>query len=139
LVSAVIVALIGGTATVLAAAIGSRNCDCQRAGGDGADIKARDCRLPRAHLLHTSPELGSLRAEVIEELGREAGLGKDGGDAFGPHVLRHTFGTQLVRSGIDLVTVAELMRHARLDTTRIYTLPTRADRERALKALVTDG
>ena len=41
--------------------------------------------------------------------------------------------------GVDLVTVAELMGHARLDATRIYTLPTKADRERALDALLTDG
>jgi site-specific recombinase XerD len=43
-----------------------------------------------------------------------------------------------VRAGIDLVTVAELMGHARLETTRVYTLPTKADRERALSALLTD-
>ena len=29
------------------------------------------------------------------------------------HVLRHTFGTTLVRGGTDLVLVAELMGHAR--------------------------
>ncbi|MGH3199174.1 MAG: tyrosine-type recombinase/integrase [Streptosporangiaceae bacterium] len=34
------------------------------------------------------------------------------------HVLRHTFATSLVRGGTDLVVVAELMGHARLDTTR---------------------
>ena len=33
------------------------------------------------------------------------------------HVLRHTFGTELTRSGVDLVTVAELMGHASLETT----------------------
>ena len=77
--------------------------------------------------------------EIIEGLGRLAGFEADRADPFGPHVLRHTFGTQLVRGGVDLVTVAELMGHARLDTTRIYTLPTKADRERALDALLTDG
>jgi hypothetical protein len=30
------------------------------------------------------------------------------------------------------------MSHARLETTRMYTLPTTADRERALDALVAD-
>jgi len=33
-------------------------------------------------------------------------------------VLRHTFGTRLVREGYDLVLVAELMGHARTETTR---------------------
>ena len=40
---------------------------------------------------------------------------------------------------MDLVTVAELMGHACLDTTRIYALPTRADLERAVDVLLTDG
>jgi len=62
-------------------------------------------------------------------------------DPFGPRVLRHTFGTQLctrLRAGVDLVTVAELMGHARLDTTRIYTLPIKADWKSTLAPLVTD-
>jgi site-specific recombinase XerD len=79
----------------------------------------------------------SVRA-IIERLGELAGLGDDPLEPFGPHVLRHTFGTQLVRAGVDLVTVAELMGHARLETTRIYTRPTRADRERALDVLLVD-
>jgi integrase/recombinase XerC len=36
---------------------------------------------------------------------------------------RHTFGTELVRDGVDIVTVAELMGHASLETTRLYTRP----------------
>ena len=46
--------------------------------------------------------------------------------------------TSLARAGFDLVTIAELMGHARLEMVRIYTLPTKADRERALGALLTD-
>lgn len=57
---------------------------------------------------------------------------------FTPHVLRHTFGTRLVREGHDLVLVAELMGHARLETTRGYTLPTDHDRQRAINSLPTD-
>jgi integrase/recombinase XerC len=79
----------------------------------------------------------SVRA-IIGGFGELAGLGDDPLRPFGPHVLRHTFGTQLVRAGVDLVTVAELMGHARLETTRIYTRPTKDDRERALEALITD-
>lgn len=41
----------------------------------------------------------------------------------GVHVLRHTFATTLVRGGTDLVIVAELLGHARLETTRAYTRP----------------
>ncbi|MBO0858179.1 MAG: tyrosine-type recombinase/integrase [Chloracidobacterium sp.] len=36
------------------------------------------------------------------------------------HTLRHTFGTRLVASGVDLRTVQELMGHANIKTTMIY-------------------
>lgn len=54
------------------------------------------------------------------------------------HVLRHTFATTLVRGGTDLVIVAELLGHTRLDTTRGYTRPTAEDRKRALDLLLVD-
>lgn len=54
------------------------------------------------------------------------------------HVLRHTFGTTLVRGGADLVLVAELMGHTRLETTRGYTRPTAEDRAKALELLLVD-
>jgi len=38
------------------------------------------------------------------------------------HSLRHSYGTSLVRAGVDLRTVQELMRHESLATTQIYTL-----------------
>lgn len=59
-------------------------------------------------------------------------------DEASAHVLRHTFGTVMVRGGTDLVVVAELLGHARLDQTRRYTLPTSADRRRAVELLPTD-
>lgn len=37
-----------------------------------------------------------------------------------PHSLRHTAGTQALMEGSDLATVAELLRHVRLETTRKY-------------------
>lgn len=38
-----------------------------------------------------------------------------------PHSLRHAFGTDLVESGVDIRVVQELMMHASLATTQIYT------------------
>lgn len=52
------------------------------------------------------------------------------------HVLRHTFGTTLIRDGVDIVIVAELMGHASTDTTRLYAAPSREDLEKAV-ALVS--
>jgi site-specific recombinase XerD len=54
------------------------------------------------------------------------------------HTLRHTCLTALVRSGDDLVMVAELAGHTKLETTRRYTLPSAADRQRAVEDLLID-
>jgi integrase len=71
--------------------------------------------------------------QILGEIAKDAKI-----DEFTPHVLRHTFGTRLVRQGHDLVVVAELLGHARLDQTRRYSLPTQADRQRAINSLPTD-
>jgi integrase/recombinase XerC len=54
------------------------------------------------------------------------------------HVFRHTCLTNLVRGGEDLVMVAELAGHRRLDTTRRYSLPSQADRQAAMERLERD-
>jgi integrase/recombinase XerC len=74
-------------------------------------------------------------ADVINAITGAAGLD----DHVTSHVLRHTFGTELARSGVDLVTVAELMGHASLETTRLYTRPSAADMQRAVDLLTADG
>jgi len=43
-----------------------------------------------------------------------------------------------VRGGTDLVTVAELLGHSRLETVRIYTRPTEDDKIKALGHLIVD-
>ena len=50
-------------------------------------------------------------------------FGKDSGVELSSHSLRHTFITKLIRLGTDVVTVAELAGHSRLETTRRYSLP----------------
>ena len=53
------------------------------------------------------------------------------------HRLRHTFGTSS-RAGTDIVTVAELIGHASLETTRLYTRPSAEDMQQAIDQLATD-
>lgn len=72
--------------------------------------------------------------DIVAGIARAAGLE----DVVTPHVLRHTFATDLLRGGADLVTVAELMGHASLDSTRIYTLPTEDDLDAAVARLTVD-
>lgn len=50
-----------------------------------------------------------------------------------PHTLRHTFATRLLRAGKDIVIVATLLGHSRLDTTARYTKPCWSDLERAVE------
>ncbi len=50
-------------------------------------------------------------------------------------VLRHTCLTNLVRRGNNLVLVAEVAGHKRLETTRRYSLPSLEDRESAMEGV----
>jgi integrase/recombinase XerC len=65
-------------------------------------------------------------------------LGKDASVSLSAHILRHTFLTRLVRQGSDLVLVAEMAGHRRLETTRRYSLPSDLDRLLAVENLQID-
>jgi len=67
---------------------------------------------------------------VILRLGQDAGL-----PHLTPHVLRHTFGKNLIDSGVGLEKVAALLGHANLNTTRIYITPNQNDLEQAVDQL----
>jgi site-specific recombinase XerD len=67
---------------------------------------------------------------VVGKLARAAEL-----EGVTPHILRHSFGRTLLDSGADVVTVAALLGHAKLETTMIYTQPGEADLEDAVERL----
>jgi integrase/recombinase XerC len=77
--------------------------------------------------------------QLLDELAAEADLVNDNGaPSASANTLRDTYATNLLRQGVDIVVVAELMGHARLDTTRRYALPTHGDLEAAVAKLPTD-
>ena len=101
-------------------------------------LKERNKQLPQtsepAFFLNASGKRLSARAIdlIIRRIGVDARL------ELSAHVLRHTCLTNLVRSGNDLVLVAEIAGHKRLETTRRSCWPSIEDRERAMEELRVD-
>jgi len=84
-------------------------------------------RAPRAvrqpHLLFRNARGGPLTRQgawlVLRAAAERAGL-----DRVSPHTLRHSFATHLLDGGADVRVVQELLGHASVTTTQIYTLVT---------------
>ena len=101
----------------------------QRPDWPGADTN------PALFLNRRSARLSARGASaIITDIGRTAGLDEQ----TTARILRHSFATTLIRGGTDLVVVAELLGHARLETIRAYTKPTEEDKAKALNLLPVD-
>lgn len=91
-----------------------------------------DAGSPALYLNLKGGRLTSRAVDIIlRRFGEEAAIEKP----VSAHVLRHTCMTNLVRAGNDLVLVAEIAGHKRLETTRRYSLPSEADREAAMEGI----
>lgn len=80
-----------------------------RTGNPGLFLNARGGRLSRQSAW-----------QVLADAARRAGLDK----AVSPHTLRHSFATHLLDGGADVRVVQELLGHASVTTTQVYTLVT---------------
>jgi site-specific recombinase XerD len=65
--------------------------------------------------------------ERVRRFGRKAKIQK----VLSPHRLRHTFATHLVKAGVDLVTIRDLLGHRCISSTQIYLHTTAEDLRKA--------
>ncbi|MCL6560954.1 MAG: tyrosine-type recombinase/integrase [Firmicutes bacterium] len=84
-------------------------------------LEDRAKKHPDSEWLFPNRNDGHITARYVERVVKN--IGKFAGLDIHPHALRHTAATNMLRTGADLVTVAQVLGHADLNTTAIYTKP----------------
>jgi len=79
------------------------------------------CKLTNEEILFPSNRGGRLTkktiGKIVENAAKKAGIEKE----VYPHLLRHSFATHLLESGVDLRIIQKLLGHSDIKTTQIYT------------------
>lgn len=114
------------------------NTDARKALQDWLAVRPVDAGCSHVWVAVEAETSGALSnrsvQRVLRRYGQEAGL-----EQLTPHMLRHTFGKNLVDSGVGLEKVAALLGHANLNTTRLYITPNQHDLEYAVEQISTQS
>ncbi|MET0426177.1 MAG: site-specific tyrosine recombinase XerD [Actinoplanes sp.] len=113
---------VGGFAQAALSAYLVRGRPTLAAGSPAVFLNARGGRLSRQSAW-----------TILHRAARSAGLPIEGPHAVSPHTLRHSYATHLLDGGADVRVVQELLGHASVTTTQVYTLVT-VDRLREVYA-----
>ena len=100
--------------------VGAKACDAIRAYLDGARPECVTKRTGSEIFLSTrgGRKITTVRVwQIVKECAKRAGLDLN----VYPHLLRHSFATHLLSNGADLRIIQELLGHADISTTQIYT------------------
>ena len=82
------------------------------------DPRSADCPFLFADGQFSGPVSRQVVARELKSLGARCGISAS---SLSPHVLRHAFATHLLQNGADLRVVQQLLGHADISTTQIYT------------------
>mgnify|MGYP005833676619 CR=1 FL=1 len=84
-------------------------------------LEEREKKHPGNEYLFPGRNGGHVTARYVEQLIKD--LGRFARLEIHPHVLRHTAATNMIETGTDLVTVAQILGHSSLNATAVYTKP----------------